>query len=109
MFLAGACDLRAGTSPLERRGEHEVMVGTGLTYQLQGQLRLRAEVAAGDARADTTGALRRLVGAEGWLVGWRVGVGLRSTPLGPVRLEYGATSVEGDYRDQMLLRVGRWF
>ena len=108
-FALGGTEGFPGLHLLERRGEHEAMVTTALTYQLEGQLRLRAEVAAGDARADTTGAPRRLFGAEGWLVGWRLGVGLRASPFGPIRLEYGATSIQGDYRDQVFLRVGRWF
>ena len=66
-------------------------------------------MSAGDVRADSAGFVRPLFQGQDWLVGWRLGLGIRNSPLGPVRLEYGATSVAGDYRDQIFLRVGRWF
>lgn len=108
-FPLGGTDGFPGLHLLERRGATEAMVSTAVSYQIRGPLRLRVEVAAGDVRPDSAGMIRELFRANDWLVGWRVGLGLRSSPLGPVRLEYGATSVAGDYRDQVFLRVGRWF
>ena len=108
-FPLGGMEGFPGLHLLERRGANEAMVSTALSYQLAGPLRFRVELAAGDVRPDSTGMAEPLFKARDWLVGWRVGVGVRTSPLGPVRLEYGATSVEGDYRDQVFLRVGRWF
>jgi NTE family protein len=108
-FPLGGTDGFPGLHLLERRGETEAMASLAASYQLSGPLRLRLEVATGDVRPDSAGAIRELFRAGDWLVGWRVGLGVRTSPLGPVRLEYGATSVEGDYRDQIFLRVGRWF
>ena len=108
-FPLGGMDGFPGLHLLERRGSNEAMVSTSVSYQLSGPLRLRVELAAGDVRPDSAGMAEPLFKGRDWLVGWRVGVGVRTSPLGPVRLEYGATSVAGDYRDQVFLRVGRWF
>ncbi|MEP6745380.1 MAG: patatin-like phospholipase family protein [Gemmatimonadota bacterium] len=108
-FPLGGSDGFPGLHLLERRGDHEAFVETSASYQLDGSLRVVVEVAVGDARMESPGAARALFRGEGWLVGGRVGLGIRPTPLGPVRLEYGATNVRGDYRDQVFLRVGRWF
>lgn len=108
-FPLGGTDGFPGLHLMERRGATEALASVAVSYQLNGPLRLRAEVTGGDTRPDSAGITRALFRAEGWLVGWRLGVGVRNSPLGPVRLEYGATSVRGDYRDQLFLRVGRWF
>lgn len=108
-FPLGGFDGFPGLHLLERRGANEAMVSTNVSYQLSGPLQFRVELSAGDVTPDSAGMARRAFQAERWLVGWRVGLGVRTSPLGPVRLEYGATSVDGDYRDQMFLRVGRWF
>ena len=42
---------------------------------------------------------------EGWLGGIRAGIGLE-TAVGPVRLEYGVAS---NGRDQLFVRIGKWF
>lgn len=108
-FALGGLEGFPGLHLLERRGASEAMASAAVSYQLSGPLRLRVEMAGGDVRADSAAATRALFRGDGWLVGWRIGLGVRTSPLGPVRLEYGATSVEGDYRDQLFLRVGRWF
>lgn len=108
-FPLGGTDGFPGLHLFERRGGNEAMVSTSVSYQLTGPLRLRVEIAAGDVRPDSAGEIKPLLQGNDWLVGWRVGIGVRTSPLGPVRLEYGATSVDGDYRDQVFLRVGRWF
>lgn len=108
-FPLGGTDGFPGLHLFERRGGNEAMVSTSVSYQLTGPLRLRVEIAAGDVRPDSAGEIKPLLQGNDWLVGWRVGLGVRTSPLGPVRLEYGATSVDGDYRDQVFLRVGRWF
>lgn len=109
LFPLGGTDGFPGLRLMERRGATEAMVSTSFAYQLDGPFQLRLQGAAGDTRSDSAAAVRALVRGDGWLVGWRVGLGVRSSPLGPIRLEYGATSVAGDYRDQLFLRVGRWF
>ncbi len=108
-FPLGGTDGFPGLHLLERRGGNEAMVSTVVIYQLTGPMAVRVEMSAGDVRADSAGYARPLFQGQDWLVGWRVGLGVRNSPLGPVRLEYGATSVAGDYRDQVFLRVGRWF
>lgn len=108
-FPLGGTDGFPGLHLLERRGGNEAMVTMAVTYQLTGPLAARVEMSAGDVRADSAGFVRPLFQGQDWLVGWRLGLGIRNSPLGPVRLEYGATSVAGDYRDQIFLRVGRWF
>lgn len=108
-FPLGGSDGFPGLRLFERRGSHEALVGTSVSYQLSGPVRIRAEVMAGDTRTGAPGEGSDLFHGEGWLVGARIGLGIRTTPLGPIRLEYGATDVHGDYRDQVFLRVGRWF
>lgn len=109
LFPLGGTDGFPGLKLMERRGATEAMVSATLAYQLDGPFQLRLQGAAGDTRTDSADATRALLRGEGWLVGWRLGLGVRTSPLGPVRLEYGATSVSGRYRDQLFLRVGRWF
>jgi NTE family protein len=108
-FPLGGTDGFPGLHLLERRGANEAMATTAVTYQLSGPVAIRVELSAGDVRPDSTSLSRPLFQGKDWLVGWRVGFAIRNSPLGPVRLEYGATSVAGDYRDQVFLRVGRWF
>ena len=108
-FPLGGSDGFPGLHLFERRGGNEAMVTTAVSYQLTGPMAIRVELSAGDVRADSAGFARPLFQGRDWLVGGRVGLGIRNSPLGPVRLEYGATSVAGDYRDQIFLRVGRWF
>ena len=108
-FPLGGTEGFPGLHLMELRGATEVMASLAVGYQLGGPLRFRAEIAGGDVRADLPGEATRLFQAEGWRVGWRIGLGVRTSPLGPLRLEYGATSDHGDYRDQLFLRVGRWF
>ena len=108
-FPLGGTEGFPGLHLMELRGADEAMATMALGYQLSGPLRLRAEVSGGNVAPDSAVASTRLFNAEGWLVGWRLGIGLRNSPLGPVRLEYGATTVRGNYRDQLFLRVGRWF
>lgn len=84
----------------ERRGDREVMFGTGLTFPLRGPLLGRVELGAG-----RTAIGGRLLGRDRWLGGARAGLGAE-TPVGPVRFEYGY-STEG--RGAVLVRLGRWF
>lgn len=109
LYPLGGTEGFPGLHLMERRGATEAMVSASLAYQLNGPFQLRAQGAAGDTRSDSTAAVQALLRGEGWLIGWRVGVGVRTSPLGPIRLEYGATNIAGDYRDQLFLRVGRWF
>jgi hypothetical protein len=108
-FTLGGFDGFPGLRILERRGENEAFVGMSVSHPIFGPIRLRAELAAGDVRSDSTGVARALFEGEGWLVGARIGFTAPSTVLGPIRLEYGATHLGGRYRDQVFLRVGRWF
>ena len=108
-FPLGGSDGFPGLHLFERRGANEAMASATVAYKLTGPLALRLELSAGDARPDSADLARPLFQGQDWLVGWRVGLGIRNSPLGPVRLEYGATSIAGDYRDQVFLRVGRWF
>jgi NTE family protein len=108
-FPLGGYDGFPGLHLLEHRGDHEIMLSNAVSYALTGPLRVQMELSTGDAREDGPGVRDALLRGEDWLVGWRVGFGMRTSPLGPIRLDYGATSIDGDYRDQVLLRVGRWF
>jgi hypothetical protein len=108
-FPLGGTDGFPGLHLFERRGGNEAMVTAAVSYQLTGPMAIRVELSAGDVRADSADFARPLFQGRDWLLGGRVGLGIKNSPLGPVRLEYGATSVAGDYRDQVFLRVGRWF
>lgn len=84
----------------ELRGDREVFGGVQTAIALRASLSLRLLVAAG--RSAKGGDL---FSSEGWLAGARAGLGLE-TPIGPVLFEYGLAS-EG--RDQLFVRIGRWF
>jgi NTE family protein len=84
----------------EVRGDREAFGSLTAAVPLAGPLQLLGEVAAGQA-----GSGAGSIDLDLWRIGGRIGLGI-STPLGPARLEYGATR---GIRDQVLLRVGRWF
>lgn len=81
----------------ERRGDREAMLGLMLTAPVQGPLLARIEVAGG--RTAQGGAL---LGDEGWVGGIRAGVGA-DTPVGPVRFEYGYSTLD---RGAVFVRLG---
>ncbi|HWZ60641.1 MAG TPA: patatin-like phospholipase family protein [Gemmatimonadaceae bacterium] len=82
------------------RGDREAMAELDAARRIFGPVAIRVEVATGQT---STGGLAFPTGA--WLVGVRGGLGA-DTPVGPVRLEYGATD-----RGQraLFVRIGYWF
>ena len=82
------------------RGDREVFGGVQTAFSLRPPLSLRLLVTAG--RSANGGDL---FSSDGWLAGARAGLGL-DTPIGPVQFEYGVAS---GGRDQLFVRIGRWF
>jgi predicted acylesterase/phospholipase RssA len=107
-FPLGGYDGFPGLHMLERRGTEEFYAALSVSHPIAGSIRLRGELAAGNSRfADST--VTSFFNEEDFLFGARIGLSVRNSPLGPVRLQYGATRANGVYRDQLLLRVGNWF
>lgn len=99
-FMLGGWDGFPGLHIGELRGDREALGRLLLTYPIFGGFRLRAELATG---AIATGG--DSWPETGWRLGGRVGIGT-STPIGPIRIEYGRT---GPDRGQIMVRIGRWF
>jgi len=71
-----------------------------LTYGLKGPFVGRLELAGG-----RSGLGGPFLDGSGWLAGARAGVGAE-TPVGPIRFEYGATTIG---RGAVFVRLGQWF
>lgn len=99
-FPLGGEDGFPGLHIYELRGDRELLGSMTAAVPVAGSLEIRGEVATGQASFGSAG-----LALDDWHVGGRIGLGI-STPLGPARLEYGVTR---GFRDQVLLRVGRWF
>jgi hypothetical protein len=99
-FPLGGDDGFPGLAMYEERGDRDLMLSLQAAVPVSGPLALRAQLAVG--RSATGGPL---VDENGWLGGTRIGAGV-TTPLGPVRLEYGFAT---NGRNSLFLRIGRWF
>ncbi|HEX9895559.1 MAG TPA: patatin-like phospholipase family protein [Gemmatimonadales bacterium] len=99
-FPLGGDEGFPGLAVEERRGDRELSAGLQAAWKLRDQVSLLLLLAGGRI-ADGGG----LFEDDGWLGGLRTGIGL-DTAIGPVRLEYGAAS---NGRDQLFVRIGRWF
>lgn len=116
-FPLGGEDGFPGLHLGERRGDRELFTALTLSRRVLGPLQLRLTGAVGRSAFDRDPGpaitprdpgfhvIGPLFGAEGWLLGARVGLGT-DTPLGPVRVEYGWNDLG---REAVFLRVGRWF
>ena len=99
-FPLGGDDAFPGLHLYEIRGDREAFSSFTVALPVAGPLELRGEVATGEASFSATD-----LEPDNWRLGGRIGLGV-STPVGPARLEYGVTR---GLRNQVLLRVGRWF
>jgi NTE family protein len=99
-FPLGGEDGFPGLHLGEDRGDRETLIDLMATYPLRGPFVARLEIAAG--RTSLGGPL---FGSGRWRAGLRGGVGAE-TPVGPVRLEYGAAN---GGRGAVFVRLGRWF
>jgi len=99
-FVLGGDDGFPGINRHELRGDREAVVSIQSTYRVAGPASLRLLVATG--RVATGG---RILGAEGWRSGARLGLGMDS-PIGPILFEHG-WSTGG--RRASWVRIGRWF
>lgn len=99
-FPLGGSEGFPGLSVEERRGDRELFASVQGTWPIHGPFSARLLVSAG--RSTNGGPL---LDEENWLGGVRAGVGLE-TPLGPVRFEYGVATTR---RDNLYVRIGRWF
>ncbi|MGB7213119.1 MAG: patatin-like phospholipase family protein [Gemmatimonadales bacterium] len=99
-FPLGGDDGFPGLHIYELRGDRELFGSMTIAIPIAGSLELRAQGATGQVAFGNAG-----MALDGWHVGGRIGLGI-STPLGPARLEYGVTR---GFRNQVVLRVGRWF
>lgn len=99
-FALGGDDGFPGLHIYELRGDRELFGSMTVAIPIAGSLDLRAEGATGQVAFSNAG-----MALDEWHVGGRIGLGI-STPLGPARLEYGVTR---GFRNQVVLRVGRWF
>jgi len=107
-FPLGGLDGFPGLHMLERRGTEEAYTSLSVSHPILGPIAFRVELSAGNtAYSDSTDV--SVFTAEDWLIGARAGFIVRNTLLGPVRVEYGASTVDGVYRDNLFLRVGSWF
>lgn len=98
-LLLGGQDGLPGYHIGELRGDRELFGSVEIDVALMGPLELQVEGAAG--RIATGGPLWD---RDGWLAGGRAGIGAE-TPLGRVRLAAGFA----DGREQLFVRLGRWF
>ena len=99
-FALGGEEGFAGLHIGELRGDREVLVKLTATHPLLGGLQARAEFMSG-----RTAAGGAAVPSGNWLFGVRLGLGT-TTPIGPIRVEYGRTR---DRRGAAFVRLGRWF
>lgn len=99
-FPLGGSDGFPGYAVEELRGDRELFAGLQTAYEIRPPFSIRLLVATG--RSAVGG---ELLASEDWLVGARAGIGI-DTPIGPVQFEYGVGS-KG--RDQLFVRIGRWF
>ncbi len=99
-FPLGGDEGFPGLALEELRRDREAFVSLQAAYAVRGPLSVRFQAAAG--RSADGGPL---FGSEDWLGGLRTGLGLE-TPMGPIRFEYGVAS---NGRDQLFVRIGRWF
>jgi hypothetical protein len=99
-FPLGGDDGFPGYAVHELRGDRELFGGVQSAFAILPSLSIRLLVAAG--RSALGGPLFT---SEDWLAGARAGVGVDS-PVGPVLIEYGLGS---SGRDQLFVRIGRWF
>jgi predicted acylesterase/phospholipase RssA len=89
-----------GVAVEELRGDRELFAGLQAAWLLKDPVSILLLVTGG--RVANGGALFE---EEDWLSGVRAGLGLE-TAIGPVRFEYGVAS---NGRDQLFVRIGRWF
>lgn len=99
-FPLGGDDGFPGLHIYELRGDRELFGSMAVAVPVAGSLQVLGEAAAGQVSYGGAG-----MALDDWHVGGRIGLGI-ATPLGPARLEYGVTR---GFRNQVLLRVGRWF
>lgn len=99
-FPLGGSDGFPGLAVEEIRGDREVFGGLQTAFAVHPPFSIRLLLAAG--RIANGGPL---FWSQDWLAGARVGIGL-DTPIGPVQFEYGVAS---NGRDQLFVRIGRWF
>ncbi|MGH7591182.1 MAG: patatin-like phospholipase family protein [Gemmatimonadales bacterium] len=99
-FPLGGDDGFPGLHIYELRGDRELFGSMTVAIPIAGSLELRVEGATGQVAFSSAG-----MALDDWYAGGRIGLGI-GTPLGPARLEYGVTR---GFRDQVVLRVGRWF
>ncbi len=99
-FPLGGSDGFPGMAVEELRGDREVFGAIQTAFAVHPPFSVRVLLAAG--RSANGGPL---FWSEDWLAGARVGLGL-DTPIGPVQFEYGVAS---NGRDQLFVRIGRWF
>ena len=89
-----------GVAVEELRCDRELFAGLQAAWLLKDPVSILLLVTGG--RVANGGALFE---DEDWLSGVRAGLGLE-TAIGPVRFEYGVAS---NGRDQLFVRIGRWF
>ena len=99
-FPLGGDEGFPGLAVQELRGDRELFAGLQSAWQVRDQISILLLLAAG--RSANGGGLFE---SDGWLGGVRTGIGL-DTAVGPVRFEYGLAS---NGRDQLFVRIGRWF
>ena len=99
-FPLGGSNGFPGYAVEELRGDRELFVGLQTAFEIRSSLSLRVLLAGG--RSASGGDL---FVSEDWLAGVRAGLGLE-TPIGPVHFEYGVGTKK---RDQLYVRIGRWF
>ena len=99
-FALGGFDGFPGLHLGEDRNSREALAALEVSYPVVGRLRFSVEPVAGLSSGN--GAFLP-EGRVKW--GIRAGLGI-TTPLGPVRAEYGITEAG---RDAVLVRIGRWF
>lgn len=99
-FPLGGDEGFPGVAVEELRGDRELYAGLQAAWLLQDPVSILLLVTGG--RVANGGALFE---TEDWLGGVRAGIGLE-TAIGPVRFEYGVAS---NGRDQLFVRIGRWF
>jgi NTE family protein len=102
-YTLGGLDGFAGLQVFEVRGSQEWMAGQLVRFRLFGPLSARLEGMAGSVRASDPELESRLP-LKRVLSGVRGGIEL-STPLGPIRAEYGVNNID---RKQLMVRVGDW-
>lgn len=102
-YTLGGLDGFAGLQVFEVRGTQEWMASQLVRFRLLGPLSARIEGMAGSVRSSDPELESRLP-VKRVLSGVRGGIEL-STPLGPIRAEYGVNNLN---RKQLMVRVGDW-